>query len=69
MKKRKRACRGIGADRAPGRFWRESGDCRVHERSTPRRKNVSLLAADGEWDARNKLFIFVYGRIVSKKSR
>ena len=108
MKKRKRAGCGIGADRAPGRFWRESGDCRVHERGTPRRKSVSLLAADGEWDARNKLtprldkpwqkiadsllrvgpwrresliwsdtglcfpnklFIFVYGRIVSKKSR
>ena len=69
MKKRKRAGCGIGADRAPGRFWRENGECRVYGRGAPRRKSVGLLAADGEWDARNKLFIFVYGRIVSKKSR
>ena len=55
MKKRKRAGCGIGADRAPGRFWRENGECRVYGRGAPRRKSVGLLAADGEWDARNKL--------------
>ena len=54
MKKRKRACCGIGADRAPGRFWRENGECRVYGRGAPRRKSVGLLAADGEWDARMK---------------
>ena len=32
-----------------------SGESRVHGRGTPRRKNVSLLVADGEWDARRKL--------------